>query len=476
MKPIARLLLAASAAVLFPFCGNDSGKSNGGTPDGGVSGATVNVNGRVVTTDGAAAAGVSLVIKSGTAVSMSTRTDSRGNFAVANVPTPYDATVLVLPYAATVSVGLTSATPTVLNLFGGGDLPEGGSASLSGTVIGGTGFPVPTGYRTSVLFASADIAPYESLLSNISTADYTFDSYDDDYNSTMLLNWFGPAITTGTLHALQWLQNDTYDPSSVNIPSSYSGYGFKANVSLANGSTVTGQDIAMTAVTPATFAGTYTAPPGYTLERKQVALNFGSGGLMLIVDDEGAAEAFSYTTPNIPGATLILAGVATSGTDNDGAPGTSYSIFYDLDLAVDATSVTATPPAAAVLSLPLNWEMGVTAATPFSWTAVPGGVHLFSVGPSDGSSSPVYLVLTSGTSATIPDLSSAGLSLPTSATYGWTVFGLGPYADVEAASVGLIGKHDLWPFSVGGEQILNSNTGGFFTISPARYFTTAPTM
>ena len=75
-----------------------------------------------------------VVIKSGAAFSVAGLTDSNGNFAVANVPTPYDAMVLN-GNRVTVSVGLTSATPTVLDMFS--STPSvtgpGGSASLSGT-------------------------------------------------------------------------------------------------------------------------------------------------------------------------------------------------------------------------------------------------------------------------------------------------------------------------------------------------------
>ena len=54
---------------------------------------------------------------------------------------------------------------------------------------------------------------------------------------------------------------------------------------------------------------------------------------------------------------------------------------------------------------------------------------------------PSYIFLTSGTSVTIPDLTSFGVKLPANTDYTWVVYGFGPYANVEAASAGLRGAH-----------------------------------
>jgi hypothetical protein len=94
------------------------------------------------------------------------------------------------------------------------------------------------------------------------------------------------------------------------------------------------------------------------------------------------------------------------------------------------------------------------------------------------SSVPSYVSLTSGTSLTIPDLTSFGLRLPTSTDYTWAVYDFGPYADVDAASAGFSGEHrweSVNPLS--GipvyNNLVNSSTGGFVTASYSS-FTTAP--
>jgi hypothetical protein len=454
MKPLMRSLLAFAGAVLLFCCSGNPGTANGGR--------TLNVNGKVMSQNGGVSANVPVVIKSGATFSVSTRTDSNGNFALANVPTPYDAVVLN-GNLVTVSVGLTSATPIVLDMFSSTTpvTGPGGYASLSGTVSGGGGFPMAGLSRTSVLFASPEVQTNQYLFANPETGAYsTNDAYQDDNGDPAPLRWAGPTTTTGTLHVLQALMRPSpYEPTS------YSGYGFKENVSLADGSAVT-EDIALTAVTPATFAGTYGTPPaGYTLVQGLVALKFPSGGLMVIEADPVPSTTFSYNTPNIPGATLVLAALAVKDD--------AYSLVVDTGLAVNASGVTVDFPAAEELSAR---SILFTTGAQFPLTAVPNAVNL--VVMDSHSTVPSYIFLTSATSVTIPDLTSAGLKLPANTDYSWVVYGFGPYADVEAASAGLRGEHQ-WGYlnSINDPvyiNLVNSSTGGFVTASPTVHLTTAP--
>jgi hypothetical protein len=486
MKSLSGPVFAVAGAVLLSFCGSNPGNeeqtvlggdggclaTDGGCPgtDAGPLPGTINVTGRVMNSLGRTIPNVVVFINSGASFSATTRTDSRGSFSVANVPPPYDATVIADTNGVTVSVGLRSAIPTVVDMFSTGPLSAytGGSARFSGTVTGGIGFPVPQGYRTSVLFTSPNVQTDQHLVADGITAVFTNDQVDPKGNP-LPLAWDGPLTTTGTLHSLQWLQTDIADPNNVRIPSSYSGYGFRENVSLANGSTVTGQNIALSAVTPATFSGAYTPPTGYTGEHKLVALQFKSGGLMLIVNDTDAGEAFSYTTPNIAGATLVTVNTATNGV--------GYSAVYSVGVPVDATDVATTSAAAAELNVPVDGATGVTAGTSFSWADAPGVKLVFIASsdpdPWDDFTGPSYAFLTSGTSVTIPDLTSAGLGLPSgSAAYQWQVYGVGPYADVETASSGLIGQNSFWYFNT--IFLAPPSDGGFTTASATRSFTTIP--
>lgn len=455
-----RSLLAAVSAVLLPCC-----SSNPSNPDGGVR--TINVSGKVMNKGGGSSANVAVVLKSGADFLAAVSTDGNGNFSVDNVPAPYDAMVLI-GNRVTVSAGLTSATPTVLDMFSIKALVAGpgGSASLSGTVSGGIGFPNQG--QTSMLFASNEVQTNQYFLANHNNGDYsTDDAYFDYDGDPMPLSWSGPVTTTGTLYALQSQEQVEYEPSG------YSGFGFKENVSLTNGSAVTDQDIVLMPVTPATFSGTYALAVGYTVVETEVALQFGSGGLMLIqADSPSAPDAFSYNTPTIPGATLVLVSMASKGN--------ASSVVVDTGLAVDATGLAVAFPAAADgLTFP---STEVTIGTQFLFKADPNEVHLLVIGSgaSDYSSSvPSYIFVTSGTSATIPDLTSFGLKMPASTDYTWVLYGLGPYADVDAAAAGLCCEHQ-WGYldSLGGTplnlNLVNSKTGGFVTASAIGSFTTGP--
>ena len=219
---------------------------------------------------------------------------------------------------------------------------------------------------TQVLFASPEVQTIPSLVANPETGAYsTNDAYTDYNGDPIPMRWSGPTTTTGTLHVLQSAEPVEYQPIS------YSGYGFKENVSLANGSAVTGEDIALTAVTSATFGGTYNTPPaGYTLVQGLVALRFPSGGLMVIQYDGAPSETFSYNTPNIRGATLVLAALAVKED--------AYSLVVDTGLAVDASGVTvAFPPATEGL---LSAHIIFTTGAQFPLAAVPNGVNLVVIG------------------------------------------------------------------------------------------------
>jgi hypothetical protein len=75
----------------------------------------------------------------------------------------------------------------------------GGSASLSGTVSGGIGFPTAGPSLTSVLFASPEVQTNQFLVANPETGNYsTNDAYQDYYGAPAPLRWSGPTTTTGT--------------------------------------------------------------------------------------------------------------------------------------------------------------------------------------------------------------------------------------------------------------------------------------
>jgi hypothetical protein len=87
----------------------------------------------------------------------------------------------------TVSVGLTSATPAVVDMFSTGPLSAytGGSARLIGTVTGRIELPLPQGYRTSVLFTSPNVQTNQHLVANGSTGVFSNDQVTSSLDLTL---------------------------------------------------------------------------------------------------------------------------------------------------------------------------------------------------------------------------------------------------------------------------------------------------
>ncbi|WP_434391221.1 hypothetical protein [Melittangium boletus] len=102
------------------------------------------------------------------------------------------------------------------------------------------------------------------------------------------------------------------------------------------------------------------------------------------------------------------------------------------------------------------------------WLSSPGGVHrLLVVQDDDATETPYALsVFTTGTQATLPDLSPFGISVPASAGFFWYVDGLGPAASVD----------DLVKLVEGGNPRLRG-TGDYVTSRTRRprAFTTSAT-
>ena len=351
-KPLTRSLIAVGSLLVFA-CEDPLGSSEGGEPARHTV-PTVNVRGRVVNVLGLPSPGARLLLRSRPGFSVEPLLDASGAFAADRVPTPYDALVFhqdryaTAPFkGVTATLGLTSEGPTLPDFMDASNSGLTAFGSLNGVVGGGVGFPTPDGYRTSVLFTSPEVRTPLELIADSNTGGYTTDqgaAYDYDWGPPPALTWFGSTTTVGTLHALQWAQTSGNSGAVLGAPTHYSGYGSRTNVALAADSTLSDQDIALSPVAPTRFSGVYTPPAGYEVQDRQVALSFGTG-LMPIVHDLGGTE-FSFSTPNIPGVTLVMSHVSSNGLGT--------SVAFEAGLAVDASGVSATSPPAAELDVPPN--------------------------------------------------------------------------------------------------------------------------
>jgi len=412
-----------TAATTFTLTATGSSGSSTATAAVTVS-APIAVSGTVVddSSPSQPSPGQTVVITSGT-FSQSVVTDANGAFSVSGVPTPYTATILdVGGTAAFQYQGLTRPDPTLTDLSA--VQTQTNSALLSGMFTGGS-YPESSDYVTVLNFVSPQ--------TTVRLGDPMSGSYSDT------IGWAGPTTTTGTLYGIQV-------HSVAGVPTDYQ-YGTLANLSLENTETLAAQNVALSAVTSGTLAGTVTTPAGYTVGEKDLLLISGSAPLTLFEDTSGGAT-FSYSTPSISNTSISLEVIASSGAGE-------ASIVLMGGLSANASGVEVTIPAALQLTVPVNAATGVS--TPFTWTANANGISILYV----HGGGPEFYVFTSGATATIPDLSSVGLPLPTSAGYTWEVLGLGPITTVDGAA---------GPGGING-LILGSIEE---SISATRTFTTSP--
>jgi hypothetical protein len=395
---------AALALALTMLIGEGCSKSSSTGPAGGGGGvgSVITVAGKVINRVGTAVAGVPVVVTG----KPSTNTDASGNFSIPNVTTPYEIAVVDgASKSAFVYKGLTRTDPTLVFIAAAPGTSR--TATVNGKISGGDFTPNQGANDvTRVVFGSP-----ETISSTTTAASGTF--------GPMGLNWYGPTVTTGNLYALQ-VQND---PTPPNLPVTYKGYGVRSGIAVNDGSTLNNQFDTLQTIGTGQFTATVSLPAGYTFSGKSLGVRVSSTTIITVLLENTTATALTYNTPSIPGASLVLGINAV----NAGA----LAVTYKVGMGLTATGVPISVPAAPGLSLPINGATKVDTTFTFSWTAYPGGIHVFFM---QSSGNPTYYVLTSGTSTTIPNLKSLGLPLPATAAYTWQVVGLAPFASADAAA------------------------------------------
>lgn len=386
-------IIALVAGLLLAGCKSDSDSAG---PGGGA----VTVTGTVIDGSARPVANAPVVITGRPA----TATDANGAFTVTDVPVPYDVTVILSTNKSAITYkGVTRPDPTLY--FTGFSLVTPNSATISGTVSGGAGLPLPLNHLGRVVFV-ADVAGGTGT-TNVTTGAYS-----------LATSWTGAATITGTLHALQW-------ETAGGLPSAYKGYAAKTGVAVTNGGTFAGQNIALSAPSASTVAGSVTVPAGMTLTSKSFALRFNDFASLSLGSDGSAATTFNYNVPTITGASVALSANASSA---------SLGSTSTIQLATPgASGIAITLQAPPQPSLPVNAATGITTTTPFSWTPVAGGVHVITFNPG-AAGEPTYIVVTTGSTATIPDLAAQGLALGASKPYNWQAISFGPFGDMNAAT------------------------------------------
>jgi hypothetical protein len=386
--------VAASLLLGCNFGGGGGGGGAGGGAGGGSASSTITVTGVLVDNGGARVKNAPVGISGHW-----TTSDDSGRFTIANVTPPYD---LMSVVSGTSSVGviykgLTRADPTIL--FLGLATSTSHHATVTGSLSGGDSLPAPADTTTVGLGASFD---------TVTANPFTLSAYPDS------------SPFTGTLRAIQTVKGPD------GMPSAYKGYGERANVSVVDASTVTGQDITMTGVTTANLAGTVVLPTGATLSQRAIAAAFADGAALPLGSDTAlGSAAFNFLTPASIGATISVRIEADLGD----------ALGYVLvnGLAPGASGVTLTVLAPPVATLPVDKGTGISLSTDFVWTRFAGGVHVVSFTPTGASAAnaPSFYVITADTTTRLPDLGAQGLPLPAATTYRWNFFGVAPLANLD---------------------------------------------
>jgi hypothetical protein len=393
-------LLAATTLALLVGCGGGSGENNGG--------GNTTVNGQVLDNFGLGRSGATVIVGG-----KSTTTDANGRFTVSGIATPYDA-VIIAPApdkAATIYTQLTRTDPKLLD-FDANNGPAH-SATVSGNVTGGDAFPTPVGEVSAVSWGS----PESSTGTYVTVNPYSFS-----------VDWSGPSSTTGTLRGLQW----TIDSNGT--VTGYHFHGTRTGVSLTANNNVSNLDVGLGVLQTGNVSVTIVPPGTHQITERDVTLNFSDGTYFPVSADGLSGTAFTVPVPSGIGATAT---VRVTAAENDA--GTVSIAQVGLQPGGSSSLSLPTP---AVATAPADGATGVDTNTDFVWTPVAGGIHVIFL--TGAANDPGFAIVSGGSRTRIPNLSAQGLGLPSGRPYDFTLFGIGPYASIDAfAESGSIPREGL---------------------------------
>lgn len=362
-------------------------------------GPTITVNGFVKDAAGEPVAGAAVLIPGKAPVT----SGSDGSFSIAGVTTPYDITFIVSTARLTSTYkGLTRPDPTLhfLDQF----FSPTNNASISGSV------PVVSGRTTRVLFVSGDMSWYTNA--NAGSGTYSIN-----------VSWRGTATTlAGTIHVLRWV-------NAIGIPSTYDAYGDRTLTVSAGGNFQGNNFTAGQLTDPAemNISGSVTKPSSsYNLNSRELHLGFGNSITYLASETGTLGDNLSYTVPSISGATF---GIVSEANFN-----ARSTIYFRSGIAAGTQNVTIPLAESPQLSVPVNQGTGVDTLTSFLFNQGGGtGVNFIRVRPFNGAD-PLYWIVTSANSFTIPNLAQQGLGLPSNRSYDWEAIHVFPFSSLDEAA------------------------------------------
>ena len=373
---------------------------------------TGDVKGTLVDAAGNPAAGIAVYI----AGHAPTPSDSSGHFEIDGVTFPYDLILAGTKGDGSQQIealqGLTTSTPSPVVIWIYPEyLPPEFSASVSGTLHGvdaggAEGYDVIISNGADV-GASASVDPSGSYdLSFVYRGDPTVQ------------------VAVGALETLDYADGGR----------TYLAYGASAPFAIDAGMDLAGIDVELSPVveqsTPVTSNIT---PPADRSFYAQVSGELPGLGSLNLIGYSSSTDAVTVVTPQVAGMNLTILG------EVDSQEGSALLMRRKLS--------PANPVALEFLGVPqvispLAGAQGVNGHTIFSWQVSPSRPQMsavLGVKPASGVVGPSYYIATAAGSATLPDVSALGITLPAGADYQAQVVASAPTASVLDAIPGYQG-------------------------------------
>ena len=349
---------------------------------------SLSVNGTVVDVLGRGVSGATVAIQGTTAT-----TDANGAFTIGGVAVPYDLIVKQTSgstTAAQVFAGLTSGSPQV-NPYAS---VLGVSLPMSATINGNLSAAVAAGHTARVCAQSSS-----TFMSGCATVAAASTAY------SISAAWLAGSSVSVTLHAIEVATD------ADGMATGYGRYGTSSGT-VTNGGTPTIDVTWGSTPSTGTIATSVNVPAGFQLKGVYGAAGLASSTtlpLFSAYNGSGLPTSFNAVFPSIStsGNTLVTAAYP-SGT------GGGASVAWKSGLAA-GSSATFDLPAPPTQTAPADGATGVGVGSTLSLSGTGGGAVTFLI----QGGSQLIAVTTMNASATIPDLSSVGMSLTAAGSYSW---------------------------------------------------------
>lgn len=475
VKSYSEVLVAALCLVGFGVgCGNNSGSSaltpnntgptntsptNTNNPPGTSgtteNGSTITVSGSVLDEDGNPVTTEGVLVIDANGARTKAITDKDGKFSVSGVKTPYDL-VVIKDAKKTVFIykGLTKTTPTAFIWTQSDNQTRlaDRSATVTGTSSGGDSVFDPT----FINFASNEVNQWYDPDAQIGLFAFANANLAHQGAWETVLEWNGPVTTTGRFLELQYRPDPgTTTATHLGLPTAY-WYDYQPGFTVLSGQDLKGPNLFLRPTATDTVEGTISTPGKYKILDKFVGLQFQGGINFFAFHEPNGDSNFTYMVPDIAEATTqVCANAADTLFPNNCVinKGPLGNSFTNCALSVTCDAVTNQDGVLPIVIreapepvFPGNKAEDIRYDTVFQWKAVGDAkpIHVVKFVPecrtflSEGEESCEddvalkFVIITSGNSVTIPNLSDIGYGLLNDTDYLWRVIGIGPFASIDA--------------------------------------------